>query len=116
MDTLYTFWDNITHYKTKSVHFLGLMNSATKRMSSGYSRLRSVPSNASGRPSVALYGAVPPSTRQSISPEELGANRDNRSHVAFWIFQQPDFNREKAELELAAYLKKRGGLSWSTIL
>ena len=22
--------DNITHYKTKSVHFLGLMNSATK--------------------------------------------------------------------------------------
>ena len=30
MDTLYTFWDNITHYKTKSVHFWGLMNSATK--------------------------------------------------------------------------------------
>ena len=30
MDTLYTFEDNITHYKTKSVHFLGLMNSATK--------------------------------------------------------------------------------------
>ena len=30
MDALYTFWDNITHYKTKSVHFLGLMNSATK--------------------------------------------------------------------------------------
>ena len=30
MDTLYTFWDNITHYKTESVHFLGLMNSATK--------------------------------------------------------------------------------------
>ena len=30
VDTLYTFWDNITHYKTKSVHFLGLMNSATK--------------------------------------------------------------------------------------
>ena len=29
MDTLYTFWDNITHYKTKSVDFL-LMNSATK--------------------------------------------------------------------------------------
>ena len=29
MDTLYTFWDNTTHYKTKSVHFLGLMNSAT---------------------------------------------------------------------------------------
>ena len=24
------FWDNITHYKRKSVHFLGLMNSATK--------------------------------------------------------------------------------------
>ena len=21
MDTLYTFWDNTTHYKTKSVHF-----------------------------------------------------------------------------------------------
>ena len=30
MDTLYTVWDNITHYKTKSVHFLGLMNSASK--------------------------------------------------------------------------------------
>ena len=30
MDTLYTFWDNITHYKTESV--LGLMNSATKVM------------------------------------------------------------------------------------
>ena len=29
MDTLYTFWDNITHYKTESVHFWGLMNSAT---------------------------------------------------------------------------------------
>ena len=32
MDTLYTFWDNITHYKNKSVHFLGLMHSATKDM------------------------------------------------------------------------------------
>ena len=30
MDALYTFWDNITHYKTECVHFLGLMNSATK--------------------------------------------------------------------------------------
>ena len=30
MDTLYTFRDNITHYKTESVSFLGLMNSATK--------------------------------------------------------------------------------------
>ena len=30
MDTLYTFWDNIAHYKTKSVHFWWLMNSATK--------------------------------------------------------------------------------------
>ena len=30
MDTLYTCWDNITHYKTKSVNFLGLMDSATK--------------------------------------------------------------------------------------
>ena len=29
MDTLYTFWDSITHYKAESVHFLGLMNSAT---------------------------------------------------------------------------------------
>ena len=26
----FTLWDNITHYKTESVHFLGLMNSATK--------------------------------------------------------------------------------------
>ena len=26
VDTLYTFWDNMTHYKTESVHFLGLMN------------------------------------------------------------------------------------------
>ena len=31
MDTLYTFWDNTTHYKTKSVDFLGLMTSATKK-------------------------------------------------------------------------------------
>ena len=30
MDALYTFWDNMTRYKTKSVHFVGLMNSATK--------------------------------------------------------------------------------------
>ena len=30
MDTFYTFWDNITHYKTERVHFWGLMNSATK--------------------------------------------------------------------------------------
>ena len=30
VDTLCTSWDNITHYKTKSVNFLGLMNSATK--------------------------------------------------------------------------------------
>ena len=26
VDTLYTFLDNTTHYKTKSVHLLGLMN------------------------------------------------------------------------------------------
>ena len=25
MDTLYTFWDNISHYKTESVDFLGLI-------------------------------------------------------------------------------------------
>ena len=30
MDTLYTFGDNITHYKAESVYFLGLMNSAAK--------------------------------------------------------------------------------------
>ena len=30
MHTLYTFWDNTTHYKTESVHFGGLMNSATR--------------------------------------------------------------------------------------
>ena len=30
VDTLYTFGDNITHYKTQSVHILGLMNSATQ--------------------------------------------------------------------------------------
>ena len=31
MDTLYTFWDNITHYKPESLHFWGgFMNSATK--------------------------------------------------------------------------------------
>ena len=32
MDALYTFWDNLTHYKTESVNFLGLMNSATKQV------------------------------------------------------------------------------------
>ena len=31
MDTLYTCWDIITHYKTESVYFGGLMNSATKK-------------------------------------------------------------------------------------
>ena len=36
MDTLYTFWDNITHYKTESVHLLGLMNSATKIKGHGF--------------------------------------------------------------------------------
>ena len=30
VDTLYTFWDYITHYKTESVYFWGLMSSATK--------------------------------------------------------------------------------------
>ena len=30
MDTLYIFGDNITHYKTESDYFLGLMNSATE--------------------------------------------------------------------------------------
>ena len=30
MDTLYTFGEHITRYKTESVHFLGLMNSATE--------------------------------------------------------------------------------------
>ena len=30
MDTLYNFCDNIAHYKTKSVHIVGPMNSATK--------------------------------------------------------------------------------------
>ena len=32
VDRLYTFGDNITHYKTESLHFGGLMNSATKRL------------------------------------------------------------------------------------
>ena len=32
MDTLYTFGDTITHHKTESVHFWGLMNSATKNI------------------------------------------------------------------------------------
>ena len=31
MDTLYTCWDHITHCKTESVDFLGLLNSATKK-------------------------------------------------------------------------------------
>ena len=33
MDTLYTFGDSITHSKNNSVHFLGLLNSATPRPS-----------------------------------------------------------------------------------
>ena len=40
MDTLYTFWVNITHYKTESVHFWGLMNSATKDVSGSGAVLR----------------------------------------------------------------------------
>ena len=39
MDTLYTFWDNSTHYKTESVIFLGLMNSATKLRIEGLNRV-----------------------------------------------------------------------------
>ena len=35
MDTLYTFWDNSTHYKTESVNFLGLMNSTAKVLRHG---------------------------------------------------------------------------------
>ena len=35
VDTLYTFGDNIIHYKTESVRFWGLMNSATKVHSFG---------------------------------------------------------------------------------
>ena len=31
MDTLYTVGDKITHYKSESVNFLGLMNSAIKK-------------------------------------------------------------------------------------
>ena len=30
MSTLHTFWDAIIPYRTESVHFLGLMNSATR--------------------------------------------------------------------------------------
>ena len=30
------FWDKTTHYRTESVHFLGLMNSATKKLRSGH--------------------------------------------------------------------------------
>ena len=30
MDTLYTFWENITQYTTEGVHVLERMNSATK--------------------------------------------------------------------------------------
>ena len=51
MDTLYTFGDNITHYKTESVHFLGLMNSATKIKQP---RLRGVPPTPA-----AAAGALP---------------------------------------------------------
>ena len=36
VDTLYTFWDSSTHYKTESVHFWGLMNSATKMQTLGF--------------------------------------------------------------------------------
>ena len=52
MDTLYTFWDNITHSKNKSVHFLGLMNSATKLLrcllGSGFRVLRYIKSTGFG--------------------------------------------------------------------
>ena len=39
MDTLYTFGDNITHYKTKIVHFLWLMNSAAKKPNLKFSQV-----------------------------------------------------------------------------
>ena len=35
MDILYTFGDNTTHYETKRVQFLGLMDSATKIVNGG---------------------------------------------------------------------------------
>ena len=41
MHALYTFGANITHYKTESVNFLGLMNSATKMGCSGLQVLSS---------------------------------------------------------------------------
>ena len=39
MDTLYTFWDNRTHYKAESVNFLARMNSATKLRIEGLNRV-----------------------------------------------------------------------------
>ena len=39
MDSLYTFWDNTTHYKTESVHFSGLMSSVTKYRTLSQDRL-----------------------------------------------------------------------------
>ena len=43
MDTLYTFWDDITHYKTENVYFFGLMNSATivnpRKLEHGFRRI-----------------------------------------------------------------------------
>ena len=35
MDTLYTFWDSIAHYKNGSVHFWGLMNLSTEGLRQG---------------------------------------------------------------------------------
>ena len=40
MDTLCTFWDNITHYKTESVHFLGLLLHLKYRKSPEHPRVQ----------------------------------------------------------------------------
>ena len=50
MDTLYTFLDNTSHYKSKSVHFGGIMNSATKHMKAPYHILRIFSTYSKDRP------------------------------------------------------------------
>ena len=50
VDTLYTFWDNTTHYRTKSVHILGHMNSATKKRATSPKPHTPKPSTMNGKP------------------------------------------------------------------
>ena len=78
MDTLHTFWDNITNYETESVDFLGLMNSATKRL--GVQRSRVGCALHASLVAVSSSRRLPPVTRIVGKPNPQNP-RDLRTHI-----------------------------------